>query len=230
MSSTTPRLSLQYPGPSDPANPPSDFQTLANKIDTIAAGWLAQASTAGTPTGIVGQFWLKTDTQTVSVYNGTAWIPVGTAPGTIVDWAGSTAPSGYVLCNGTLYSTTTYPDLYAAIGTTYGSGSGTFKVPDLRGRVTAGVGSVGTNAQPTLALAGTGGEQTHLLTGPESGIQSHTHSLGGQSFTSGSTLNGQLFLGNATTASLSGTAGPTNATNAHNTMMPYLAVNKIIKL
>ena len=160
--------------------------------------------------------------------NALTWTVVTNPVGTILDFAGAAAPSGYVLCDGSSYSTTGgYAALYAVIGTTYGSGSGTFKVPDLRGRVTAGVGSVGTNAQPSLALAASGGEQNHTLTSLE--MPSHTHSLGGESFTSGSTLNIALFNGNATTASLSGTAGPTNATTAHNNMQPYLAVTKIIK-
>jgi len=171
---------------------------------------------------------------TVLVSNGSgslSWTAGINPTATILDYAGASAPGGYLLCNGAAVSRTTYSALYAVISTTYGAGDGstTFNVPDLRGRVTAGVGSVGTNAQPTLVLAASGGEQTHLLTGPESGIQAHTHAIGNESFTAGSTLNFQLFLGNATTASSTGTAGPTNATTAHNNMQPYLAVNKIIK-
>jgi len=171
---------------------------------------------------------------TVLVSNGSgglSWTAGINPTATILDYAGATAPGGYLLCDGSAVSRTTYSALYAIISTTYGTGNGTttFNVPDLRGRVTAGVGSVGTNAQPTLALAGSGGEQTHLLTGPESGIQAHTHTIGAESFIAGSTLNLQVFNGNSSAATLTGTTGPTNATTAHNNMQPYLAVNKIIK-
>ena len=167
---------------------------------------------------------------------GLSWTAGINPTATILDYAGATAPGGYLLCDGSAVSRTTYSALYAIISTTYGTGNGstTFNVPDFRGRTAIGAGT-GTASGATAwargvpPTTGAGGEQTHLLTGPESGIQSHTHSLGNQSFTSGSTLNGQLFLGNATTATLSGTAGPTNATTAHNIMQPHVVVNKIIK-
>jgi microcystin-dependent protein len=55
-------------------------------------------------------------------------------------WFTSTAPTGWLLCNGAAVSRTTYADLFAVIGTTYGSGNGstTFNIPDFRGRVPAG--------------------------------------------------------------------------------------------
>ena len=73
-----------------------------------------------------------------SATGGISAIPVAT----IVPYAGSgTAPSGWLYCNGQEVSQTTYADLYAIIGTDYGTAadSGDFKVPDLRGRVIAGV-------------------------------------------------------------------------------------------
>ena len=58
-------------------------------------------------------------------------------------FAGATAPSGWLICDGSAISRTTYSTLYAVIGTTYGSGDGstTFNLPDLRGRVAVGVGN-----------------------------------------------------------------------------------------
>ena len=69
-------------------------------------------------------------------------------PGMIAPYAGKTAPEGWLLCDGSAVSRTTYADLYAAIGTTYGAGNGstTFTLPDLRGRVPAGA-----NASNALA-------------------------------------------------------------------------------
>ena len=53
--------------------------------------------------------------------------------GTIITHGSSTAPSGWLPCDGRLLSTTTYADLYSVIGNTYGSGTGSFNLPDLRG-------------------------------------------------------------------------------------------------
>ena len=69
-------------------------------------------------------------------------------PGMLAPYAGKTAPSGWLLCDGSAVSRTTYADLFAVIGTTYGAGNGstTFTLPDLRGRVAAGA-----NASNALA-------------------------------------------------------------------------------
>ena len=62
--------------------------------------------------------------------------------GTIIPYAGSTAPSGFLLCDGSAVSRTTYSALFAVIGTTYGEGDGnsTFNLPDLTDRVLQGAG------------------------------------------------------------------------------------------
>lgn len=65
--------------------------------------------------------------------------------GSIVAFAGTTAPAGWLLCDGAAYSQTDsrYAPLFAAIGTTWGTGTGAgqFNVPDLRGRSVLGAGS-----------------------------------------------------------------------------------------
>ena len=68
--------------------------------------------------------------------------------GFITSYAGSSAPTGWFLCQGQEVSISSYPDLARAIGTTYGpytNGSGAagtshFRLPDLRGRAVAGIG------------------------------------------------------------------------------------------
>lgn len=64
-------------------------------------------------------------------------------PGAVIPYAGSSAPDGWLLCDGSAVSRTTYANLYAAIGTAFGAGNGstTFTLPDLRGRVAAMRGS-----------------------------------------------------------------------------------------
>ena len=63
----------------------------------------------------------------------------GNPPGSVISFAGNILPSGYLKCNGALVSQSTYPDLFSAIGTTYGSGYfSTFRLPDLRGEFVRG--------------------------------------------------------------------------------------------
>lgn len=83
-------------------------------------------------------------------------------------FAGSTAPEGYLLCDGSAVSRADYATLFGVIGTTYGAGDGstTFNVPDLSGRVVIGVSG-------THALASTGGSETVTLS--ESELPAHTH-------------------------------------------------------
>lgn len=92
----------------------------------------------------------------------------GVPTGSVTPFAGQSAPSGWLLCNGAAVSRTTYAALYAIIGTTYGSGNGsnTFNLPDLQGRFPLGANS-------TYARGAKGGEETHILTVDE--MPSHTH-------------------------------------------------------
>lgn len=68
--------------------------------------------------------------------------------GTVLSFAGQTAPHGYLLCNGASYPTADYPDLYAVIGNTYGGDTENFNVPDYRETVLVGVGE---NTTDTIA-------------------------------------------------------------------------------
>ena len=90
--------------------------------------------------------------------------------GAITAYGGSSAPSGWLLCDGTAVNRTTYADLFTAIGTSYGAGDGstTFNVPDLRQRFPLGKADAGTGS----TLGETGGDIDHTHTGP-----SHTHTF-----------------------------------------------------
>ena len=67
------------------------------------------------------------------------------APGFIKIWAGSSAPAGYLLCDGSAVSRTTYAALFSAIGTLYGVGDGssTFNLPNFTDRIAQGFGDRG---------------------------------------------------------------------------------------
>ncbi len=149
-------------------------------------------------------------------------------PGTVAALACSTVPGGYLECDGSAVSRTTYANLFAAIGTTWGAGdaSTTFNLPDIRGRTIIGVGSG--SGLTSRSLAASGGEETHQITAAE--MPSHTHSPSSGTafwaFSSGAGANtiggGTNTIGNSATAS----AG---ADGTHNTMPPYKALKWIIK-
>lgn len=96
----------------------------------------------------------------------------GTLPvGVILPFPGSTIPVGWITCHGQAVSRSAYAELFAVIGTQYGSGDGstTFNLPDLRGRVIAGRDNMGGSAAGNLtsdflgsnpsALGSVGGSQ-----------------------------------------------------------------------
>jgi microcystin-dependent protein len=97
--------------------------------------------------------------------------------GMVSPFAGSSAPSGWLLCDGSAKSTVTNPEyagLFSTIGNTYGGTNNTdFKVPDLRGRAPIGVGTgTGLTAR---ALAATVGAESVTLTSAQSGMPGHGH-------------------------------------------------------
>lgn len=113
----------------------------------------------------------------------------GIPTGALLDYAGGTVPLGYLLCNGAAVSRTTYADLFAVIGTTWGAGDGstTFNLPDLRGRVTIGSGQG--SGLTNRTLAGSGGEENHALTLAENGTHNHADSGHGHGSTGGISAN-----------------------------------------
>ena len=81
--------------------------------------------------------------------------PIGMPSGALLPFAGASAPTGYMLCDGSAISRTTYADLFAAIGTTWGVGDGstTFNIPNLLGRTLKGAGAATDgNGGDTVAL------------------------------------------------------------------------------
>jgi microcystin-dependent protein len=98
----------------------------------------------------------------------------GVPTGSMMAYAGSSAPSGWLLCAGQAVSRTTYAALFSAISTAYGAGDGstTFNLPDLRGRIPAGKDDMGGTAASRLQSIFTGATTTAgsaVVTGLSSG-------------------------------------------------------------
>ena len=156
--------------------------------------------------------------------------------GSVSAYGASSAPTGWLVCDGTAINRTTYSALFAIISTTYGVGDGstTFNLPNLKGRVVVGYTASETEFD---ALGETGGEKTHTLTGGESGIAAHSHSS--QYFTTGSAdgnqsasyiyVGGQKDGGTGAAGPSTSTAGDTSAASAHNNLQPYITLQYIIK-
>ena len=97
----------------------------------------------------------------------------GNPTGTVISFAGDTAPDGYLICDGTAVSRTIYDDLYATISTKYGAGNGTstFNLPDLRGEFIRGWSSAGGTQRPGVDV----GRQ--MGSSQDQEIQSHSHTM-----------------------------------------------------
>ncbi len=156
--------------------------------------------------------------------------------GSMLPFAGSAAPVGWLLCYGQAVSRATYSVLFTAISTTYGSGDGstTFNLPDLRGRVVAGKDDMGGTSASRLTspvagstLGATGGAQSHTLTTPE--IPSHTHTLNKSGGFSGSDTPPYVLNTSDPGAFVTTSTSATGGGGAHNNVQPTIVANYIIK-
>jgi microcystin-dependent protein len=176
-------------------------------------------------------------------------------PGDLKITAAVALPTGWLLCDGSTISRTTYAALFAAISTAYGAGDGstTFGLPDYRGRTIVGAGA-GAGLSPR-ALGGKGGEENHTLAAGEMPV--HAHSItdvshrhgpdgGGDAYlthfaasgwayvvTYGTGANIAAAINNYPVTAYSGT-GITGTNNAgggggHNVMQPFAVCNVFIK-
>ena len=170
----------------------------------------------------------------------------GIPTATIVPWSDSSIPSGFLECDGAAVSRTTYADLFAIVGTTYGTGDGstTFNVPDLQDNVQVGKSN-------NKALATSGGANTVTSTGNVGGstanatlstaqLASHGHELrvnnaaGGTpsvdyTTPSNGSTRGDMVLSTGSGSGHSHNMSANFSGDATSVLQPYLTIIYIIK-
>ena len=253
------------------ASPASDDAVLISDTDAVAlkkvtttellgtelAAWVGKGASGGTAalqidgvdklsvdssgdTAVAGDLAVTGDL----TVTGTGLMPSGS----VTQWAGTgSAPTGWLMCDGTAVSRTAYPALFTAISTTYGIGDGstTFNLPDMQGRVAIGAGTGRNNADDgslTARTIGTyEGEETHTLT--EAELASHSH------FTMAATATTDALVASSNQASRAsntglgyydyqvqgtstestvGNSSDTGSGDAHNVMQSYLVLGGYI--
>lgn len=197
-----------------------------------------------------------TDLATVAQINAGGGLPAGS----VIEFAGTSAPTGWLFCAGQTLSRASYADLFGAIGTAYGApDSSTFKLPDCRGRVTAGRdidsgGFAGRLTTPNSQTIGaTGGAETVTLTEAQMPVHTHavtgdTNAAGGHSHEVDAFDGDTVLVGNGANLVLRAgggaypTSGVANHTHtisvsaadagsgaAHSNVQPVIVMSKIIK-
>jgi microcystin-dependent protein len=153
--------------------------------------------------------------------------------------AGTAVPTGWLACDGTAVSRTTYATLYGVIGTLYGSGDGstTFNVPDTRGRVFAGFAASGGHTD--VSTIGNNDGVAAANRRPKHRHTAHTHASGnGNILTDGAgTGSGATGSGGSAThfADASGGASVTSVDGGSGTSTDsldapaYIVFNMLIK-
>lgn len=201
----------------------TNTQTLTNKTingpDNTLTN-IAQSSVTNLTTD------LSTLTTAISTEatNRAAAILAAVPAGVIQMWGGAAAPTGWLLCDGTAVSRSTYSAIFAVIGTTFGVGNGstTFNLPSFKGRVPVGLDSGQTEFD---ALGETGGAKTHTLTASEMPSHSHTTRIHASYMVQG-VGSSEVFGAHEDGAEGTSVAG---GDGAHNNLQPYLTINYIIK-
>ena len=151
-----------------------DFTGTVDSAGDIVMGGtgalkLPSGTTAQRPTAATGQIRFNNTTTEFEGYNGSAWggLASGVPVGTILAHAANTPPTGFLECNGSNISRSTYATLFSAISTTFGVGDGssTFALPDLRGQFIRGWANTGsTDASRVFGSTQTDQNKNHTHT------------------------------------------------------------------
>lgn len=234
-------------------NFPVSLDSISNPIGSNTLNSPSHASQHGNANDAIEAIQAKVGVDNSAVttsldYKTRIWNPVGE----ITIWATSSAPTGWLVCDGSAISRSTYSGLFAVLGTAYGAGDGstTFNLPNLKGRVVVGRDSADTDFD---TLGETRGSKTHALTVAE--LAAHDHSVTinantldmvynpqayNSTFISGKDSNNDgiidgtsntfgMALNFVTDHTHTGVIGSTGSGTAHNNIQPSIVLNYIIR-
>lgn len=132
-----------------------------------------------------------------------------TPVGAMEMWPTTTAPTGWVICNGALLNAVAYPVLFSVIGYTFGGSGGFFRVPDARGRFPRGysdASGLDPDAASRTAMNTGGNTGNNIGSVQDDAFEAHTHDVS-QVVSSGSDGGSLLESGSATSQATSSTGG-----------------------
>lgn len=234
----------------DQAAGTASLRSLGSTSITAAAGNDSRLSDTRTPTdGSVSTAKIVDGAITAAKFAaGSGFVPTGS----ILAFAGSSAPTGFLLCNGESKAKASFEALWAIIEYKYGGASANFNLPDLRGRAGIGPDASAGRVSTNNTLAATGGLQAIALIAAN--LPAHTHNFSGSTGTESAQHNHNANLGREGTggffmlksgeggggmsanqqAHTHGYSGTTDGGNGlsgtgHANLPPYLVLNYIIK-
>lgn len=248
----TTSLGYPYPAGTDETDIDGAVQPLAAAVDAspgVASMTAAEIAALTGDAKRAGRTVYNATSGRLAVSNGSTFddpVLLAAPVGEVKMFAGSSAPAGYLLCDGAAVSRATYAALFAVVGTAYGVGDGslTFNLPSLKGRVPVGRDAAQTEFD---ALGEVGGAKTHTLSvgempshnhGGATGEDSpdHTHTAVGAfsiAIDGGSGAGVAAYSGmNTGGASTRHThaIGSQGGGSAHNNLQPYQVLNYIIRV
>ncbi len=212
LNETTLEISLEDDGPIDQTLDLAAINTDQQKIDVLNLN------------GSTLEISVQGDGENTRTLDLSSLAPVGT----IRMWPNATPPPGWLICNGTSFSSSTYPNLVTVLGGN--------TLPNFNGRFPLGAGNSGTSGATTHGLSSTGGEEKHALTINE--MPSHNHAVGSlktnEAYLSeeGSGNHDQRDGGDDKLyaySSLTGSTASVGGDQSHNNMPPFYTINFIIK-
>ena len=207
---------------------------------------LPVGTTAQRPTGATGDIRFNSTLSKVETYTGSVWESVGGVPaGSVTCFAHSSVPSGWLECNGANVSRSTYATLFAAIGTTWGTGDGssTFTLPNCAGEFIRGWDNGrGVDSGRTFASAQSDQNKAHTHTtnstsktltgyfpnGPHGSLNQHTSGIFTESSSSFNEDTDQGSNGRRTTIDATHTHG-TDSNGGTEVRVRNIAMMYIIK-
>ncbi|RCK24599.1 hypothetical protein TH8_13545 [Thalassospira profundimaris] len=145
----------------------------------------------------------------------------------MLPFAGAVAPDGFLICDGSELLASEFENLFSAIGITYGTGqaAGSFKLPDLRGRVPVGAGQG--DGLTERVIGAIDGAEAHQLSIEEMPAHDHKYGAMHQNYYG---MNAYTYAGVSPSAQVQYGVAPTGGDQPHNNMQPFVVINYIIKL